>query len=456
MNNKEIRLQFMGAAGTVTGSKTLVKTEQFNILIDCGLFQGLKHLRELNWEKIPFDAAEIDVVILTHGHLDHVGYLPRLLKNGFKGKVYGSNPTLDLAEIVLKDSAKIQEEDADHANKHGYTKHEPALPLYDRKDAAEVIKLMTGVKEHQWINLNDDIRFRMNMNSHILGATFIELDVFDKKIVFSGDIGRPFDPILGPPQRPSVADAIIVESTYGDRIHPHEDTSRILKDVIQRTLKRKGTLFIPSFTVDRAQDLLYYIWQMKKSNKIPDVPVYLDSPMGNDVSKLFVKYQDWRKIGPGVFKETFEHSKMVTSFKMTESVADDKNPKIVVAGSGMMNGGRILHYLKMNVHRKENTILICGYQAVGTRGRALQEGATELKIHGKYYPVRAEIAEIGTMSSHADQNELLDWLSQIKGKPDTMFINHGELHSAQALRVKIQHDHKWNIAVPKLYDEFVI
>lgn len=449
-----ITFHFLGAAGTVTGSKTVLSFPDYSLMVDCGLFQGLKQLRELNWKDLPEAAREVQCILLTHGHLDHVGYLPRLVHQGFSGNVYCSSPTADLARIILEDSARIQEEDAEHANRHGYSKHDPALPLYNRKDAQQAISLLHPVPVEEWVNLNEEIRFRFRMNSHILGATFVEIEYNDTRIVFSGDIGRPFDPILGPPERPVTADFLVMESTYGDREHPILDTEKQLENIINNAWERGGTLLIPSFTVDRAQDFLYFFWKMKEHNRIPDIPVYLDSPMGIDVSRIFINYPQWRKVGPGVFREAFGHTRMVHSVKETEALALDKKPKIIVAGSGMMNGGRILHYLEHHLENPDSTILICGYQAEGTRGRLLKDGAPELKIHGRFFQVKAHVEEIETMSSHADQNELMEWISQIKKKPRAVFVNHGELQSANALRVKISHEKKWNCVVPELGEAF--
>ncbi|MBU2651907.1 MAG: MBL fold metallo-hydrolase [Bacteroidetes bacterium] len=456
MKNKDLNIsfRFLGAAGTVTGSKTLVTFPDYSLMVDCGLFQGLKHLREMNWEDLDQEALNASCIILTHGHLDHVGYLPRMVRQGFKGKVYCSQPTADLAAIILEDSARIQEEDAEHANRHGYSKHDPALPLYDQKDAKRAIALLQPVDVNEWFRLTDDLRIRFRMNSHILGATFVELDYRDTLIVFSGDTGRPFDPILGPPERPSRADFLIIESTYGDRNHPNDDTEEQLERIIKESAGSGGTLLIPSFTVDRAQDFLYFFWNLKKNNRIPDIPVYLDSPMGIDVSKLFIDYPSWRKLEHRAFREAFSHTRMVHSINETEALTRDNRPKIIVAGSGMMNGGRILHYLEQHLGNPASTILICGYQAEGTRGRLLKDGAKELKIHGRFYEVKARVAEIRTMSSHADQNELMEWISLIKNKPRAVFINHGEPQSANALRVKINHEKHWNCAVPRIGDVF--
>jgi metallo-beta-lactamase family protein len=445
-------IKFLGAAGTVTGSKFLLETEGKKILIDCGLFQGLKHLRELNWLDFPIPASEVNCILLTHGHLDHIGYLPRLVKQGFTGKVYCSEPTADLAEIVLKDSAKIQEEDAENANLFGYTKHTPALPLYELKDVENTLPLINPCPLDEFINLENGIRFRFMGNAHIPGAAFIELDIANRRILFSGDLGRPGDPMLQAPEKPDKADYVIVESTYGDRTHPTDSTEDNLLKIIHKSLQNHGPLLVPSFTVDRAQDFMYLIWKLKQENKIPDIPVYLDSPMGIDVSKLFLKYPECLKIGTDVFTEVFKSTRMVTSIEETRHLSKNKHPKIVIAGSGMMNGGRILTYLEEQLENPNATIIIPGYQAAGTRGRTLSEGGTEIKIHGNYYKVKASIEHIHTMSSHAGQDEIIDWLSGIKEKPKQVFIVHGEPQSANALRLKIKDTLGWQCTVPQLMD----
>ncbi len=450
----KLNISFLGGAGTVTGSKHLVTTESKQILVDCGLFQGLKELRLLNWEPLPIDPSTIDLVLLTHAHLDHVGYLPRLVAQGFKGKIYCTAPTGSIAEVILLDSAKIQEEDAEMANKKGYAKHKPAKPLYTVKDAKKAIDSLYDVACNQWIDIGDNIRFRFNLIAHIMGASFIELEVNKKRLVFSGDIGRFDDPMLEEPHRPRHADYIIMESTYGDRHHKHEDSKKRLGDIINSTNNRGGTLIIPSFTVDRAQDFIWMIWQLKKAKKIPNIPVYLDSPMGVNVSKIYAEFDDYHKLGMDVFDEAWAHVKKVASVKDTFRISADKKSKIVIAGSGMMNGGRVLLYLQDHLQNPDSTVMIAGYQARGTRGRLIQDGTKEIKIHGNFYKVRCHIEEMTSMSSHADQDGLMNWLAGLSRKPKTVFIVHGESQAANALRVKISHTLKWDVAIPKMNESY--
>ncbi len=450
MNN--IKITFLGASGTVTGSKYYLETPEKNIMVDCGMFQGLKELRETNWNPLPIDAAKIDFVLLTHGHLDHTGYLPRLLKEGFKGEIIGTAPTLAITSIILKDSAKIHEEDAERANKEGFTKHHPALPFYSLKEADAAIGLFKSIEKEVWIPLSENIKFRFRYNGHIIGATFIELELFGKLFVFSGDIGRREDLLLSPPEKPKWADYLFLESTYGNKLHPKEDVEDILVDLINETVHNRGNLVIPSFAVERMQTLMYLLWQLYKKNRIPKIPMFIDSPMGNNVLSVFENYANWHKLSLSECRAMCNHFEIITSYADTWKTIDDKRPKVVIAGSGMVTGGRVLTYLQQFLDRLETTVLLVGYQAEGTRGRQLLEGAHELKIFGKYYPVKAKIAYLESLSAHADQNGLLSWLSEIKNVPEKVFLIHGEPLVLDAFRVKLKDTMGWEVHIPKLYE----
>ncbi|MFD2724684.1 MBL fold metallo-hydrolase RNA specificity domain-containing protein [Hyunsoonleella rubra] len=447
-----VKIYFLGGAGVVTGSKFLIETSEKNILIDCGMFQGLKELREHNWNNLPLDAKTIDVVLLTHGHLDHVGYLPRLLKQGFRGKIIGTAPTLAIAEIIIKDSAKIHEEEAKKANKEKYTKHNPALPFFTKKDAEQTIAQFHEEMIDEWIVLSQHITYRFKYNGHILGATFIELDINGKRFVFSGDIGRPNDYLLEDPKKPKWADVLFIESTYGNRLHPKENIEDVLSQLVHETIHKRGNLIIPSFAVERLQTLMYLLWKLYKKNKIPNIPIFIDSPMGNNVLEVFQRFPEWHKLPMAEYYAMCNHINIIQSYKETWETIDDNRPKIVIAGSGMVTGGRVLTYLQQLIDNPATTVLLVGYQAEGTRGRQLQDGAHEIRFFGKYYPVKATIKHIESLSAHADQNDLLEWMSEIKNIPEKVFLIHGEPHALDAFRVKIKSNFNWQTTIPKLND----
>jgi len=447
-----IKINFLGAAGVVTGSKFLIETSEKNILIDCGMFQGLKELRELNWSPLPVNVETIDVVLLTHGHLDHVGYLPRLLKEGFKGKIIGTAPTLAIAEIILKDSAKIHEEDAQKANKEKYTKHNPALPFYTTLEVEKTLKLFQVELIDKWMILSENISYRFQFNGHILGATYIDLDINGKRFVFSGDIGRQNDYLLEDPKKPEWADYLFIESTYGNKLHEHENVEEILSELIKETIYKKGNLIIPSFAVERLQTLIYILWKLYKTNKIPNIPIFIDSPMGNRVLEVFQRFPKWHKLSLSEYRAMCNHVTILESYKETWETIDNKSPKIVIAGSGMVTGGRVLTYLQQLIDEPATTVLLVGYQAEGTRGRQLQDGAHEIKFFGKYYPVKATIKSIESLSAHADQSDLLSWMSIIKNIPENVFLIHGESPALDAFRIKIKDIYNWNVTIPKLLD----
>jgi len=447
-----VNIHFLGASGTVTGSKFLLETPEQNILVDCGMFQGLKELREQNWQDLSFEVSAIDTVLLTHGHLDHTGYLPRLLKQGFQGKIMGTSPTLEITKIILLDSAKIHEEDAERANKEKYSKHQPALPFYTIEDAARTIKMLVPAEKDVWHSLSENCKYRFRYNGHIIGATFIELALFGKTFVFSGDVGRKNDLLLFPPEKPQWADYLFLESTYGGKLHPEESVSEKLIALINKTIHNRGTLIIPSFAVERLQTLMFLLWKLYNERRIPNIPIFIDSPMGNNVLGVFERFASWHKIPPIAFKAMKKRMHIVSSYKETWETVDDPRPKIVIAGSGMVTGGRVLTYMQQLIDVPTTTILLVGYQAEGTRGRQLLEGAHELKFFGKYYPVNATVEHIESLSAHADQNGILHWLSEIKNIPENTFLIHGEPTSLQALSVKLEATFSWRVTVPKLND----
>lgn len=444
-----IKIQFLGAVETVTGSKYLIQTNDKNILVDCGMFQGLKKLRLLNWEPLPFNVAKIDMVLLTHGHLDHVGYLPRLVGEGFSGEIWGTEPTLDIAKVILEDSARIQEEDAERANAEGFSKHKPAKPLYDTKDVKKTLPLFRPKPLDKWIEIGKEIFCRFKYNSHIIGATFIELKIQEKIIVFSGDIGRSNDLLMYPPQKPEAADILFIESTYGDRLHPEHSEEKLI-EIINTAAKKQGTIIIPGFAVERIQMLMYLLWKLRKKGAIPNLPIYMDSPMGTNVLDVFKLYPSWHKLPIDECEEMLKDIKQIRTIQETYKLAASGIPKIIIAASGMASGGRVLTYFVQYLGQPSATILLVGYQAEGTRGRALLEGAKEVKLYGKYFPVKAEIKNLEGLSAHTDQKGLIDWMSGLKKKPEHIFIVHGEAKSADALRVKIKDVYGWECKIPTL------
>jgi metallo-beta-lactamase family protein len=452
--NPKIKLHFFGAAQTVTGSKFLLETSEQNILIDCGMFQGLKDLRLLNWEDFPFLASEIDHVLLTHGHLDHCGYLPRLVKQGFEGSIRGTAPTLAIASVILRDSAVIQEEEAEQANEEGYSKHHPALPLYNQEDAERAIDLFKPIDKDKWISFSENIKCRFRKIGHIIGATFIELEVYGKIIVFSGDIGRKGDPLLYPPEKPEWADIVVMESTYGDRLHPEDDCDSILIEAVHQAIRDKGTIIIPSFAVERLQTIMYKLWMLYNKNKIPNLPVFVDSPMGNQVLDIFNRFDTWHKLTSSEFTAMTRHFNIITSYADTWKTIDNKRPKIVIAGSGMVTGGRVLTYLRYYLDNPLTQVLLVGFQAEGTRGRRLLDGEEEIKLQGKYIPVKAQIKTIESLSAHADQGELIDWLSEIKNIPEQLFLVHGEVQAMEAFQYKVIETYNIKTTLPKLNEHY--
>ena len=449
-----MKVRFIGGAGTVTGSKTLIESNGIRILIDCGLFQGLKPLRELNWDPLPVLPSSIDFVLLTHGHLDHCGWLPRLVNQGFSGKIYCTRPTKDITKLILLDSAKIQEEEAKKANEGKYSKHEIAEPLYTVEQAEKVFPLFRVIETNETVALDAQIEAVYTNAGHILGACSIALTLENKTLVFSGDIGRDDDVLMYPPTKPKKADYVFLESTYGNRIHPKTDTKLELEMYINNTVNKGGTIIIPSFAVERAQTIMYLLWQLREEDRIPNIPYIIDTPMGINALNIFSNNQKWHKLS---LEECAEMSKMfslVSDYQETMEVIYNEQPKVVIAASGMITGGRVLSYLEHYIGLPETTLIIVGYQAEGTRGRKLLEGAKEIKIHGQYYPVKAKILEIQGLSAHGDQKDLLNWLSELENKPTRVFLVHGENEPMDELRIKIQEKYGFDCKIPLMGQEF--
>lgn len=438
-NNKAVYLESLGAAQTVTGSKHLLLTPEFNLLVDCGLFQGLKALRLKNWEPFPVKAGSVNAMILTHAHLDHCGAIPLLVKSGYQGPIYMSSPTRDLAELILRDSAKLQEEDAWKANKYGYSKHHPALPLYDTADVEASLHLFKTIELNDTFRLNDHLWFRFYMAGHIQGACSIEVNCYGKTIVFSGDIGRYQSELLPAPHHPAKADFVMMESTYGNRLHEREDTAAALAQIINDAVSAGGNLLVPCFAVGRAQEVIHLIYRLKQRNAIPQsIPVYLDSPMASLADKTMIKYPEWLTVSKEECAKMFSDVTINQDYNGTQEIIGQRRSKIVLAASGMLTGGRVLEYLKHYVTDPKNTILVVGYQGAGTRGRALLSGTHELKMHGQYFEVNAKVKEIGGLSAHADQSELLRWLKDFSEMPERIYLVHGEPPAQEAFLIKVR------------------
>jgi metallo-beta-lactamase family protein len=449
-----MKVQFIGGAGTVTGSKTIIESKGVRILIDCGLFQGVKPLRELNWSPLPVLASTIDFVLLTHGHLDHCGWLPRLVSQGFKGKIYCTSPTKDIAKLILLDSAKIQEEEARKANEGKYSKYEVAEPLYTVVEAQQVSPLFRVIKTNEPVFLDAEIEARFSNAGHILGACSVRLKLEGKTLVFSGDIGRDDDVLMYPPTKPKTADYVFLESTYGNRIHPDSDAKLELETYINNGIEKGGTIIIPSFAVERAQSIMFLLWQLRTENRIPAVPYIIDTPMGISALHVFSNNLKWHKLSLSDCEEMEAMFTLVSDYQETMNIILDDQPKVVIAASGMVTGGRVLSYLEHYIVLPETTIIMVGYQGEGTRGRKLLEGAPEIKIHGKYYPVKASILEIEGLSAHGDQTDLLNWISELEPKPKKVFLVHGETEAFEALSLKIKERYGLDCVIPLMGQEF--
>ena len=438
-------LSFLGAAGTVTGSRFLLRSGDATVLVDCGMFQGIKELRELNWAEFPADPASIEAVIVTHAHLDHVGYLPVLVREGFAGKAFAARWTPELARIVLSDSGHLLEEEAEFANRKGYSKHHPALPLYTEAQAVAAAERITGVETGERIEVADGVHATYRPAGHILGSASVLVEVAGgRRILFTGDLGRPAHPLLEPPAPPVDCDVLVTESTYGDRTH--EDTTVALErlaDAVVRTTARGGTVVIPAFAVDRTEVILCALSDLLAAGRIPEVPIYVDSPMA--LAVLDVYRDAIERHDPGIHPEVDAGrllevgGRVKESFSREESAAIDalRSPAIVISASGMASGGRVLHHLARRLPDRRNTVILAGYQSEGTRGRSLAEGAEEVKLLGRYVPVRAEVVTIDAFSVHADSGELIDWMKLSPRAPDVTYIVHGEPASAAALKSRI-------------------
>jgi metallo-beta-lactamase family protein len=443
----------MGATGTVTGSKYLV-TGESRVLVDCGLFQGYKQLRLRNWSAPPFDPASLEAVVLTHAHIDHSGYLPLLVKRGFRGRIHCSHATAHLCAILLPDSAHLQEEEAENANRYGYSKHKPALPLYTRPDAEAALKRLAPVEFDRDFAPARGLRAMLRRAGHILGASIVELREGRRTLAFSGDLGRPHDPLMNPPAAIDGTDVLVLESTYGDRRHPATDPAAEIAAIVSRTAARGGVVVVPAFAVGRAQALLLYLHRLKASGAIPaSMPVYVDSPMATDVTQAYLAHAEEHRLDRAECRALASAARFVATPGESRALDQSSRPMVIIAGSGMATGGRVLHHLKRFAPDPRNTILFTGFQAGGTRGDSLVRGASEVKIHGAYVPVRAEVCNLETLSAHADYEEILEWLAAMRASPGRIYVTHGEPGAADALRKRVAERFGWECQVPDYLEE---
>lgn len=444
-----LTLTSLGGAGTVTGSKHLLTLDGQRILVDCGLFQGMKNLRELNWEPLQIPPESIDAVVLTHAHLDHSGYLPRLVREGFRGRIYATAATREVAALILKDSGYLNEKDAEFLNRIGATRHKPALPLYTVRDAERALDLFTAVPFDMPTALPAGATLTFRHAGHILGAATADITWGGRRIVFSGDLGRYGDPFMVDPAPVPEADYVVIESTYGNRVHDGADPIEALGEIAERTVQRGGTLIIPAFAVGRAQALLYYLWKLRESGRLSGVPIYLDSPMAINASNLLCEFVDDHRLSADACSDVCDVATYTREVEQSKAISANPYPKIVISASGMATGGRVLHHFKAFAPDRKNTILFSGFQAAGTRGRAMLEGAGEVKIHGQWIPVAAEVDDLPMLSAHADANGLIRWLSGFRHAPRRIFIVHGEEQGSEALRSRIDREFGWNAVVPR-------
>lgn len=443
-----MKVAFWGAAGTVTGSRFLVEAAGHRVLVDCGLFQGIKPVRQRNWEPFPVDPEAIDAVVLTHAHIDHTGYLPALVRDGFRGEIWCTPATDELCRILLPDAAHLQEEDARHANDRRSSRHRPALPLYTTTDAEHALTRLRPHPFHWTFAPVPGVEVTFGPVGHILGAACVRLADGDRSVVFTGDVGRPVDPVMRPPEPLPAADHVVTESTYGNRKHGSTDPADELAEVVNRTLHRGGTLLVPVFAVGRAQTVLYLLSRLRAAGRIPDVPTYLNSPMAVDATELFCAHLDEHRLTTDECKAMCAGVEYVRTAEESKELTSRSGPMIVLAASGMASGGRVLHHLERLAPDHRSTILFVGYQAAGTRGEAMLAGANRTKIFGSYVPVRAEVTRIGGLSAHADAEELTAWLGAGRDAPRLACIVHGEPGAADAMRRSLRDDLGWQTHVP--------
>jgi metallo-beta-lactamase family protein len=441
-------LTFLGAARTVTGSKHLLEANGRRVLFDCGLFQGLKDLRQRNWAPLPVPAESIDAVVLTHAHIDHSGWLPRLVAAGFKGPIHCTPATRDLCSLVLPDAAHIQEEDAKFANKRGYSKHQPALPLYTAADADEALRRFKSHPFGQTVTIVDGLDVEYINAGHLLGSSFVLARGPGGRILFGGDLGRYARPILPDPSPGVACDTLLLESTYGDRLHPADDDGERLSTIVAATASRGGKLIVPAFAIGRVEELLYWLFKLEDEKRIPELPIFVDSPMAIEGLEFYLRHSGELDPEQSTMRRAAPRYTPIETADQSKKLVQTAGPAIIIASSGMATGGRVVHHLFAELPDERNTVLFVGFQAAGTRGRTLIEGAKYLKMYGQEVPVRAKIAKINGMSAHADSGEILRWLRTFPGAPRTTYLVHGELDAQEALRSRIVAELGWQVEIP--------
>ena len=451
-----IELSFLGATDTVTGSRYLVQAGGARVLVDCGLFQGPKKLRERNWRAPTFDPATLDAVVVTHAHIDHTGYLPKLCKDGYRGPIWCTDGTRDLLRILLPDSGHLQEEEARHANKYGYARHRPALPLYTREDAERCVEQLRAVRYHEELEPARGMSASFSRAGHIVGSGCLALVFGGTRLTFSGDVGRPVDPVMLAPEPLGATDYLVIESTYGDRRHPPEDVATALAELVSETAAKGGTIVVPAFAVGRAQHLLHLLAGLRAAKRIPPVPIFLDSPMAVDATGLFCKHKDDHRLSDAECTLMCNVAKYTRTPDESKTIDRNSEPKVIVSASGMATGGRVLHHLQRFLPDGQSAVLLVGYQSAGTRGRQLVEGAKELKLHGQYVPVRARVVQIEGLSAHGDYAELIDWLRAASIHPRRVFVTHGEPNASDAFRRRLVEVFGWDAATPDLDGKVVL
>ncbi|AOZ04368.1 MBL fold metallo-hydrolase (plasmid) [Cupriavidus sp. USMAHM13] len=451
-----MKLQFLGATDSVTGSKYVLDTGRSRIMIDCGLFQGFKALRLRNWDALPVDPASLDAVVLTHAHIDHSGYLPLLVRNGFQGRVFCTMGTAQLCGILLPDSAALAEEDATYANRKGFSRHHPALPLYTSADATRALRRLEPVHYATLCPVTPDVDVEFHRAGHIIGSAIVTLHVAGRRIVFSGDLGRQQDVVMRAPEAVRQADWLLVESTYGDRLHPTEDPLDALGEIVTRTIGRRGSVVIPAFAVGRTQSLLYCLYRLRELGRLPDIPIYLNSPLAIDATRIFELHPEELRIDRAACGAACAIATPVQSIEQSIWLNRDRTPKIILAGSGMATGGRVVHHLESFGPDPRNTILLSGFQAAGTRGAILADGGRTIRLHGKDVGVRADVAQIQNLSAHADAGELMTWLKQVDIAPRCTFIVHGEPRASDAMRQHVERELGWRVTMPEYRQSYTL